>query len=69
MTPAYVTEVYERIDCHNPLSGHCWTEWGRFLYYEVADGLWPRDKFRSLAKAQAAADAHNQLMKRMEALK
>ena len=37
VTPQFkVKEIYKTKDCHNPLSGHSWTEETDFSHYEVS---------------------------------
>lgn len=49
---SYITEVFKKIECHNPISGHRWTEWGDFIGYEVAGGKWCRTRHRTFESAE-----------------
>jgi hypothetical protein len=46
-----VREVYRRIDCHNPVSGHRWTEHGPTTGYEVVGATGVLSKHRTEAAA------------------
>lgn len=54
MTPVYIRENYRRIDCHNPISGHRWTEHGPTNSYTVVGPTGPLSTHSTEAKAEKA---------------
>lgn len=52
MTEVTISEVYETINKHNPISGHHWTEQGRLKGYEVSGGWFTTTFHRRYAAAE-----------------
>jgi len=54
--PVRITEVFKRINKHNPISGHSWTEHGETTGYEISGGVFVgRTKCKTLKQAEKAA--------------
>lgn len=47
-----IVKVYKKIDRYNSISGHNWTEDGKFLYYEVRGGFFAATKHKTLKSAK-----------------
>ena len=48
----HIVESFELIHCHNPISGHRWTEHGKSVGFNVHGGGWMPTRHKTLSAAE-----------------
>ncbi len=54
-TQVSIREKFKRIDKHNPISGHQWTEHGETIAYQVIGATGVHSQHKTLEKARIEA--------------
>ena len=58
----HIVELFELIHCHNPISGHQWTEHGRSIGFFVHGGGWPPTRHKTLPAAESELFIRKQML-------
>ena len=63
MGQPYIRETFKRIDCHNPISGHHWTEYGESTGFEVVGGGWLPTQHKTATGAEKELEFRTEYLK------